>query len=185
MSEGYRLRPLQVRISRHDGVTVLLRLVGQRRGESFKPSGYRIDLVSQIHAYIERDLVVAAAGGVKLLPRLADARGEHLFDEHVYILAGRIEAEFSRFDIRIYSFKSFADRRGFAVGDYPAPGEHLRVGDTAAYILPPHTAVEGYRRIEAVGRRVGRAVGAAGPHFIQFFSPFFAATCAATLMGSP
>ena len=64
MSEGDRLRTLQMGITRHQGFLVLLRYAQQRFLEAQQKLGNLRYLPLHIHMHIQRYLVVTAAGRV-------------------------------------------------------------------------------------------------------------------------
>ena len=73
--QRHRLRPLQMRIARHDGIQMLFRHIAQGLDEKSALFARSFDLVAEVEAQIQRHLIVAAAGGVQFLARLADAPG--------------------------------------------------------------------------------------------------------------
>ncbi len=99
MAEGYRLGGLQMREARHDGVGMLLGAIeesgdqaGQRR---FRPGKLFLDP----EAEIERDLVVARAGGVQPAGGRADQRRQPRLDVHVDVFELARELEIAAFDL--------------------------------------------------------------------------------------
>ena len=63
-------------------------------------------LPAEIEPHVHRDLIVAAAGGVQLLARLADAGGELRLHEHVDVLRLGVDLEISGLDVGKDAFPS-------------------------------------------------------------------------------
>ena len=75
MRKRHRLGTLQMRVAAHDGVGVVFRDTDDCLHEVHDKLFDGLYLIAQIHAHIERNLVVAAARGVKPLSGVADAFG--------------------------------------------------------------------------------------------------------------
>ncbi len=68
MPKRYRLRPLQVCVSRHNGGGVLSGECEQDTQQLFdKPLDF-LALLPQVEPHVKRNLVIAAPAGVQLLP---------------------------------------------------------------------------------------------------------------------
>ena len=104
----------------------------------------------QVHAQVERDLIVAAAGRVQALARLAQALCQHLFDEHVYVLGRGVERERARAQLVEYMLKLPHDRLAVLLRDDPARAQHGGMGHTSLNILFEHAGVKCQRRVEIV-----------------------------------
>ena len=113
--------------------------------------------VAQVEPGVEGDLVVAAAGGVQLAARVAQALGEDGLDEAVYVLRARglWRACPSSMSARMPPRPSMRALPS-AAEIMPVLGEHRRVGHAAPYVLPVHPAVDGDGRVEVVRRLVQR-----------------------------
>ena len=154
-----------MRVARHHVALVQQRLAAQhgdqlpdliREGGAF---------LFQVQADVQRDLIVAAAGGVQALSGIAEARGELALDECVDILRIRIDGKLSAVDIASDLLQSGADPVGLILRQDPACAEHRRVGDAALDILPVHPAVKGNRRIKVVCFLVDFFLEASCPKF--------------------
>ncbi len=99
LGKGDGLRPLEMGVAGHDGVLVLLRLSAEDRLQLQQLPHDDGDLLPDIHAEVQRHLVVAAAGGVQALARVADPRGEQGLDVHVDVLVVGGEFHLPRFDV--------------------------------------------------------------------------------------
>ena len=178
MAEGDRLGPLEVGIAGHDARLVLLGPVGERRGQVPHQAGYGIALLLQVHAHVQRDLIVAAAGGVELFARVADALGEHLLHEHMDVLAAGIHRQGAAADIREDLAQAGAQLVALGVGD-DAPGrEHGGVGHAAADVLGVQALVKADGGVEVVRQGIGIAGGYTGPHLSHNKDPFCGISCA-------
>ena len=148
--EGDRLRALQVGVAGQDGVEVLPGLFAEHPDELTQLPLQGRDLVAQIEAQVHRHLVVAAARGVQPLARVADPRGELGLDEHVDVLGLGVERQLSALDVMKDPLEPLNDRLAVLLCNHPALGEHGRVGDRPADVLPVHPAVERDGGIEVV-----------------------------------
>src|SRR5439155_22995649 len=73
MREKNWLSTLQVRITRHDNIDMLLREIEQRGLQRAKPDTQLRNLRFDVETQIERDLIVPAARGVKFRSRDANS----------------------------------------------------------------------------------------------------------------
>ena len=163
MPERDGLGALQVGIAGHDIRLVRLGLIGQRRDERLRERDDLVRLRAQIHAQVERDLIVAAAGGVQALAGVADALGEHLLDEHVDILGGRVNLQRAGFEIVQDRLQAVDDRVRVGLRDDVLRAEHGRVRHGAGDILAVHPAVEPDGGVEVVRDLAGIPCRAPGP----------------------
>src|SRR6185503_5249791 len=85
--ERDRLRALEVRVPGHRRVHFELGALEKRERETLHRTVERVEQLDDEEAQVERDLVVAAAGGVKLPAEGADALGEHALHGGMHILS--------------------------------------------------------------------------------------------------
>ena len=152
MAEGDGLGPLQMGVARHDRGLVFLRLIAYNRGEGFGQVRQRVDFIPQIHAEIQRHLIVAASRGVELFAHIPEALGQHLLDEHVDILGLHIDLQCAGAKIVQDRVQAVNERVGLILCDDPPGAQHRRVGHGAGDILPCHAAVKGDGRVEVVSK---------------------------------
>ena len=170
MGEGDGLRPLQVRVAGHDGVRVLLRL-GAEDADELRQKLYGVGRqVAQVEPGVQGDLVVAAAGGVELAARVAQALGQDSLDKAVYILRRGVYRQPPLVEVGQDAAESLNERGALRRGDHARLRQHRRVRHAAAYVLPVHPAVHGYGRVEVVRRLVERRVRAPCPEL--FHAPY-------------
>ena len=152
VTEGDRLRSLQVRIAGHDGIGVLRRLarddLDQLHDEFFDVD----DLFFEVELHVERHLIVTAARGMQALAVVADALRQLALDEGMDILRLHIKGQCAAFDIGEDVFQTLDDLLGALLRDDAASAEHGRMGDAALDILAVHTAVKADGAVEVVGR---------------------------------
>ena len=152
VAEGNGLGPLQVGIARHDGGLVFLRLVAEDRGEAFGQRRDGVDLIPQVHAEIQRHLVVAAAGGVELFAHIAEALCQHRLHEHVDVLGLGVDGERAGREIVQDALQPVDELCGLVLGDDALCPQHGRAGHGAGNILLCHAAVKGDGGVKVVGK---------------------------------
>ena len=103
-----------------------------------------------VKLYVERDLVVAAARGVKPLAVVADPLCQLALDEGVNVLCLHVDRESAALDIRENTPQSLYNILNALLGDDAALAEHGRVSDAALYVLAEHTAVKRDRAVEII-----------------------------------
>ncbi len=150
MSEGYRLRPLHMRISGHNRVAVLLRLFQKHIDKLGNKRVNAVALVAQIKPYVKSHLVVTASCGVKSLSRLTDTLRQFPLDKGVNILRIGVNKKLARLDFRFYPLQSRNDFFQILTGNNRLRRKHCCVCNASVNILFIHTAVKGNRRIEIV-----------------------------------
>src|SRR5580704_15882815 len=91
MAERHRLRRLQMGKTRHDGVSVLERLLGERALIGGERAVDLIDGIAHPQPEIGCDLVVARARGVQPPRRRPDQLREPALDIHMDVLEGALE----------------------------------------------------------------------------------------------
>ena len=89
------------------------------------------DLVTQIHAHIDGDLVVAAAAGVELFADVADFFREQDFHVHMDVFISGIELYLAGFDLLENLAKTRHQRGCFLLRDDADIAEHGRMSDAA------------------------------------------------------
>ena len=142
MREQHRLRPLQVRVSRHDHIEMSFRRTRRARAaERSKPSMTNSTSSRKIQPHVERDLIVAAARRVQLAAGRADLFGQTPLDIHMDVFVGRRKAKLAaaRSRARIASSPRTifrASRRG----NDALLCQHFRMGDAAHDIVSDKAA---------------------------------------------
>ena len=109
MREENWLGTLQVRITRHDNIDMLLREIEQRGLQRAKPGIQLRNLRFDVKTQIERDLIVPAARGVKLRACGANSLRQCRFDIHVHVFERLVPPEFPRFDLLLDRAQSIVD----------------------------------------------------------------------------
>ena len=85
MRHQNRLRPLQMRVSRHCILTGIFCLLHEFANQLRQHSRYRIDLIADIQSQVGRNLLVAAAAGVELVTHFTNQLHQSLLDEMMHI----------------------------------------------------------------------------------------------------
>jgi hypothetical protein len=142
VAEHDRLGVLQVGDPGEDRVRVLLRPRGE--GLLEVPDGLA-DLLRhgpRPEPEVERDLVVAAAGGVELgADRGADEVDQPLLDVHVDVFVGDVERELARIPVVEDVLQPGDDADHLLLGQDALLAQHLRVGDGALDVLDHEVGV--------------------------------------------
>ena len=99
MAEGDRLGGLQVREARHDRVGMLLGAIEESGDEAGQRLLRSLQLFLHPEAEVERDLVVARAGGVQPAGGRTDQRRQPRLDVHVDVFELAREFEIAAFDL--------------------------------------------------------------------------------------
>ena len=129
-------------VAGHDGVEVLFRHIAERFHDGLAARARLFDLVGEVEAQIERHLIVAAAGGMQFLARLADAAGQFALHEGVDVLAGHVDLQLACVDVGEDALKACDDSLLFLLGEYADFAQHARVGDGAGDVLLVHARVK-------------------------------------------
>ena len=189
MTEGDGLRPLQVGIAGHDSIRVGFRLIRHGRSQLLDQIGYFFDFVPQIQTDVQRHLIISAPGGVEFFPHIAYPLRQHLLNEHVDILAVRINGQRSAFQVAENLCQPVRQDFRFPGSDNPLCRQHGRMGHAARDILTVHSAVKADGGVEIIRQFFRDTVGSSGPHLchaafslLRNYLPF---TIACTLMGRP
>ena len=151
MTEGDRLRPLQMRVAGHNGVAVFLGFAGDDLDELYDQLFDGDDLFFEVELHVERHLIVAASGRVQALAVVADTLGQFSFDEGVDILGFHVDAERTALDVREDPLQALNNILNALLGDDTALAEHGRVCDAALDVLAEHAAVKRDGAVEIVG----------------------------------
>ena len=117
----------------------------------------------QIHADIERDLIVAGARGVELFADIPNALGQDGFDKHVDILGLRIERQRAGLQIGQNAGKTVDDLIGVCLCQNAAFGQHGGVRHRACDILLVHPSIDGDGGVECVRQLGSFGFCASGP----------------------
>ena len=141
MSEINRLRPLQVGVSGNQKVGVFLAQLGQRHLEQTDFRRELEDFLAQPHPHVERHLIIARTGGVKL------RAGRHApcqlrLDVHVDVLQLRLPLKLSACDLPANVVESFDNGHLFLLGEDTDLAKHRRVGDGTKDVLSPQPPIE-------------------------------------------
>ena len=173
-----------MRVARHDTVGVFFSLAVESVNKSVYETRDLRHVFFEIEPYVNGNLVVSAAPGVKPLARVADSRGKLAFDKGVDILGVGIYCQLARDDIVSDIREPRKDFFAVLIGDYPLCGEHRCVGDAAVDILVEHAAVRFYRGVEIIGLFIGFFAEASRPE-LHAFASLSASRMALTFIGRP
>ena len=143
MTEGDRLGTLEMRVARHDGFGVLLRLVAEHVQQFFEVGENLVSLLAKMQANVERHLIVAAAGSVQALAGAAETGGKFAFHEGVNVLGFHIDLKNTAFDVRENALQAIDDLVRLGTVDDAAGAEHIGMRHAALDVLAEHAAVEG------------------------------------------
>ena len=118
------LRVLHVGETGHDRALVFVGLLHQRGLKRADLLHQVVDLVAQIQPDVERDLVVAAAGGVNTRALGAERFGQRRLDVHVDVFQLDLELHFAFGDPAFQDGKLAADGVGGFLRNDPGRAEH-------------------------------------------------------------
>ena len=160
MTEGDRLRDLQVRKAGHRRVDMLFGQIQQRALQFGNEGGDGVDGVALPQADVGGDLVVAAAPGVQAFASVAHQRGEAPFDVQMHVFRIQRPDKGSGGDF-VADLRHAAFDGGEVFGRQNAlSGEHVGVRKRALNILRGQTAVKidrGGIAFHQIGDRLGKA----------------------------
>ena len=165
VGEGGGLGPLEVGVAGHDGVQVGLRLLHQHLLQVQHHVDNLGDLLLDVQAEVHRHLVVAAAGGVEALARVADTPGAQGLDVHVDVLVLQGELHLVRLDVRQNGLEAVDNLLRLVLLDDALLAQHGGVGDGARDILFVHPGVKGDGGVEVVDQGIGLLLEPSGPEF--------------------
>ena len=137
-----RLGVLEVCVSGHDHIQVSSRLFQERMLEPPQPSEQGPEHIPQVHADVQRHLVVPAPAGVQLAPDRADQLREPPLDRHMNIFVLRDERKAACFDFSPHVSQASDDGGRFPVGQYIGQLQGLTVDDAALNIVLIQPLVE-------------------------------------------
>ena len=160
-----------MRVAGHDGVLVLRGLRVKRLDDVQKQGVQAVTFALQIHADIERDLIVAGACGVELFADVSDALGQDGFDKHVDILRLRIERQRTGLQIGQDPGQTVNDLIGVRLRQNAAFGQHGGVRHRACDILLVHPSIDGDGGVERVRQLGGLRFRASGPELFHKTDP--------------
>src|SRR5262249_48050393 len=126
--------------------------------------------IPEIEAQVERDLIVAAARGMKLAAGGPDALDQAPLDVHMNVFVGGGEAKLSVVDLAANRLEPPHDAPRLARRDDALACEHARVRDAAGDVVAVKPRVDVDRGGERLDRAGGRGGEAAAP---QLTSRFF------------
>ena len=150
MPQGNGLCPLQVGVSGHDGVQVLLCQIAQGMQQLCGQTADLSHFLPQIQPDIQCNLVIPGTSGVEPLAHIPQPLGQLCLHEHVDILRRGIQLQFPGFQIRQDPLQPLYDLPAVLFRDDAAVPQHGGVGDAAGDILLVHSAVKGDGGIEGV-----------------------------------
>ena len=163
VAKGDGLGPLHVGVARHHRGGVLLRFAAQHFHKVLQLGLNGGAVLPQSQAHIQGHLIVAAAGGVKALSRVADAGGKLPFHKGVDVLGVRVDHQRAAVQIRQNALQPLNDLLAFAFLNDAALSQHGGVGHAALNVLPVHPAVDGDAGVKVVCLGVGFLLEAAFP----------------------
>ncbi len=152
-------------IAGHNRINMLLGQLQQgllQLQEVLPNQGY---LISQVKAYVQSYLVVAAAGRMQLLTHIAYAAGKQGFYIHVYVFSFHAELKLAASKALPDFLQSFDYEVSLLGVNYSLPGQHARMGYAAGNVLVIHAAVKGYGCIKIFGQAVTFFGETAAPQF--------------------
>ena len=168
VAEGHRLRDLQVRKARHDGIGVLFRQVEQGGAQAFQQDQHVVDGGAHVQADVGRHLVVARAPGVQTLAGIAHQFGQALFDVQVHVFEVEQPLELPGFDLAADLGHAALDVGAVLRADDALRGQHLGVGQRALDVEQRQALVEEYGGGVALDE-IGNGFGEAGRPGFGFF----------------
>ena len=165
LGKGDGLRPLEMGVAGHHGGLVLLRLTAEDRLQLQQLPHDDGDLLPDVHPEVQGHLVIAAAGSVEPLPRVADPGGEQGLHVHVDVLVVGGECRLPRLDVCQNVLQTTGDGGGVLFGDDAAVRQHGGVGHGAGNVLPVQPLVKADGGVEFIHQQVGVFLKASAPEF--------------------
>jgi len=139
--EIHRLGALQVRVARNDHLRIFLTEADERALQRAKLFAERGHFVTQPHAHIERDLIVARAPRVELRAG-GHATRQLRLDVHMNVLKLRLPLEPAAGDFLPDCLQPADDRFALGLREHADFLQHRRVRDRADDVLLPEPVVE-------------------------------------------
>ena len=158
------LRGLQVRETGHDAVRMLACAAHQRLLQGGEALVHLAKGIAHPQAEIGRDLIVAAARGVKAPCDRADQFGEPRLGGHVDVFAVPVLGHAICFVFCGDGIETRADRPGILGRDDPGLAQHRDMRLGRGDILPPQRLVERDRGVDFAHDRARAISEAAAPH---------------------
>jgi hypothetical protein len=146
--EQNRLRALQVRVTGHQHVEVLLSLFDECRLEIGELRLETRDRIEDEEARVGSHLIVAAAPGVQLARDRADEFTQAAFDGGVDVFVTRLRGECAECEFLFDLCQTFQQRVAFGLADEIGARERTRVRATTANVHLVQSPVEAKRRVE-------------------------------------
>ena len=150
MGESNRLGPLQMSVSGHQCLVMLLRHSQDYFFKLQQQFSYFHDLPLHIHMHIQRHLVVAAPGRMQSCPRVPDPFRQSRFHVHMDIFQRYAEFKVAGFNVLQNILQPRHDFRSVCLRNNAAFYQHLGMGNTAPDILLIQTLIIINGRIECV-----------------------------------
>ena len=142
MSQGHRLRRLQMRESGHDAIGMLFGSADQRGKQGIDTRNGALHGAAHPHAEIGRHLIVAAAGRVQAPGSGADDLGQAGFGGHVDVLEVPILGYAVAFIFGRDLLQAFIDRLRVSLAHNALLGQHGHMRPASRDILAPERLVE-------------------------------------------
>ena len=155
VGQQHRLGPLQVRVARHRRLAVPLGLRDERALHLDEARVHVVEDLSEIQALIQRDLVVAGAAGVELAAHRPHDLDEAPLHVHVDVLELAPERERAALQLPANPVEPRQQALQLRLGDQLGPRERARPCRAAGQVMGPQPPVEGQRRREGLGGRIG------------------------------
>ena len=168
------LRALQMRVAGNEHAGIFFAERDERALQIGDFAEQQSNFIAQPEAHVERDLVVAGAGGVEFGAG-GNAPGQLRLDVHVDVFEFGLPFEFAGGDFRADGVESANDGDAFLFGQHADFVEHVRVGHRAEDVVPPEPPVEGdgFGELRDVGGGTAREASASGNgrdffHLLEF-----------------
>ena len=157
------LRALQMRVAGNEHVGIFLAERDEGALQIGNFAEQQNDFIAQPEPHVERDLVVARAGGVQFRAG-GNALGQFGLDVHVDVFELGLPLEFAGGDFLADLIQAFGDGAQFILFQHADFLEHRRVGDGAGDVVPPQAPVEGngFGELRDVGGGAAGETSAAG-----------------------
>ena len=159
MSQGHRLRLLQMGKARHVGIQVLIHDLQDGLQKLSHQSVRLFYFLPGVKLHVQGHLVIAAAPGVQLLARLADAFDQHRLHEAVNILIFLRDCKGSLLHVPENAFQAADDGLLLLPGQDPLLLQHGHVGNAARDILTVKSLVKrdgSVKRVDQLVRLLGK-----------------------------
>ncbi len=121
-------------------------------------------MLSRIESHVQRHLIIAASGRVKLLASVANNFDQPAFNIHVHIFKRLLPFKLALADFFQHLAKAPNQRGGFIGRDNALAAKHLRMSPGSLYIFLIHgpVIVLGICKFHHAGRGAGRKAAAPG-----------------------